>query len=284
MIPTRWYLPFFLPSTVLMLGIALALLVAWLASRRASRPAARQAHGVSIAALLPGGGPWRITARLARTVAGTLAALLLVASMPVTAYHLVRATEAPYVPVDPATLPAADAIVVLSGAIVSTLGPDGYMHTRLAAANDRHETALRAFAAGRAPILALGDGRPQFEGAPTEAEYARDRAIARGVAPSAIITGPAANFTSDEASGLTPLLRERGIGRIILCTSAHHMARARTHYEAAEFEVTPLPCHFLTYGEVSRFGWMQMVPSARALEVVDTCAKEWLGRAAQAGR
>lgn len=269
MIPARWYLPFFLPSTALMIGIAVALLVAIVATRIARRPGAAGTLGSA---------PWIRVRQLGIAVASMCAAILWIASMPLTAIWCIRATEAPYVPIDPASLPKADAIVVLSGAIMTTVGPDGYTHVRMGAAVDRHETALRAFFADRAPILALGNGKPAFDGAPTEAEHARDRAIDRGVPSDAIIVGPGANFTSDECSNIAPLLHDRGVKHIILCTSAHHMARAIPHYRAAGFTVTALPCHFLTRGKAERFRPMWLVPSAQALEAVDLAAKNWLGR------
>lgn len=277
MTPTRWYLPFFLPSTALMIGIALALLVAWWASRRAARAATTSA----VSALLPGGGPWRITARIARTLAGTLAALMLIASLPASAIALTRATEHPYEPVDPATLPQTDAIVVLSGSIWHTRASNGYLHTRIGAAHDRFETGISAWRAGRAPLLAFGSGVGRTPDAPTEGPWSRDRAISLGVPADSILVGGDAYYTSDEATSVAEQLRARGATRIILCTSAFHMHRAIWHYEDEGFEVIPLPCHFLTRGVDERFDWRHLIPSARALEQTDTCAKEWLGRSAQ---
>ena len=287
MIPTRWYLPFFLPSTALMIGIALALLVAWFASRRAARAgyapdratAARALR--SIAALLPGGGPWRLTARIARSVAGALAALMLVLSLPYTAIALTRAVEDPYEPVDPASLPHADAIVVLSGSIWHTTAASGYLHTRIGAAHDRFDTGIAAWHAGRAPIIAFGSGVGRTPNAPTEGPWSRDRAISLGVPPDAILVGDDAYYTSDEAAHVADQLRSRGVKSVILCTSAFHMQRSIWHYEQEGFDVTPLPSHFLTRGTAERFEWRQLIPSARALEQADLCAKEWLGRAAQ---
>ena len=279
MLHTRWYLPFFLPSTALMLGIALALLVAWWASRRATTPA--------ISALLPGGGPRRITARIARALAGTLAALMIIASLPATAIALTHATEHPYEPIDPATLPQADAIVVLSGSIWHTRASNGYLHTRIGAAHDRFDTGVRAWRAGRAPILAFGSGVGRTPNAPTEGPWNRDRAISLGVPADAIVVGTDAYFTSDEAASLAEQLRAHGATRILLCTSAFHMKRALWHYEQEGFIVTPLPSHFLTRGAREpgyTFDWRELIPSARALEQTDMCVKEWLGRATQSTR
>jgi uncharacterized SAM-binding protein YcdF (DUF218 family) len=276
MIPTRWYLPFFLPSTALMIGIALALLIAWIASRRAGRG--------TITALLPGGGPWRITVRIAHALAGALLALMLIASLPVTAIALTRATEHPYEAVDPTTLPQAEAIVVLSGSIWHTTAADGYVHTRIGAAHDRFDTGVRAWRAGRAPLLAFGSGMGRTPDAPTEGPWSHDRAISLGVPADAIVVGGDAYYTSDEAASVATQLRARRVTRIILCTSAFHMQRAIWHYEQEGFHVTPLPCHFLTRGTAERFDWRQLIPSARALEQTDTCVKEWLGRAAQSVR
>jgi uncharacterized SAM-binding protein YcdF (DUF218 family) len=275
MTPTRWYLPFFLPSTALMIGIALALLVAWFASRQARRAP----H--SIRAILPHGGPWRLTARIARGLAGALAALMLVAALPVTATALTRSIESPYEPVDPASLPQADAIVVLSGSIWHTTASSGYMHTRIGAAHDRFDTGVAAWRADRAPLIAFGSGVGRTPNAPTEGPWSRDRAISLGVPPDAILVGGDAFYTSDEAHSVAERLHARGATRIILCTSAFHMHRAMWHYRQEGFDVTPLPCHFLTRGTSDRFGWDQLIPSARALEQADLCVKEWLGRAAQ---
>jgi uncharacterized SAM-binding protein YcdF (DUF218 family) len=278
MTPTRWYLPFFLPSTALMIGIALALLVAWLASRQARRAP----H--TIRAILPHGGPWRLTARIARGLAGALAALMLLLSLPVTATALMRTIESPYEPVDPASLPQADAIVVLSGSIWHTTAASGYLHTRIGAAHDRFDTGIAAWRAGRAPILAFGSGFGRTPNAPTEGPWSRDRAVSLGVPADAILVGGDAYFTSDEATHVAERLRSRGVKRVILCTSAFHMQRSIWHYEQEGFDVTPLPCHFLTRGADERFDWRQLIPSARALEQADLCFKEWLGRAAQAVR
>jgi len=292
---TRWYLPFFLPSTALMIGIALALLVAWLASRRAARAgtaaaspggafprSARAASAPrSITALLPGGGPWLLTARIARGLACLLAVLMLVASLPYTSLRLTRATEAPFEPIDPAALPQADAIVVLSGSIVHTVSSEGYLHTRIGSAHDRFDTGIAAWRAGRAPIIAFGSGVGRTPNAPTEGPWSRDRAISLGVPADAILVGDDAYFTSDEAVNVTDKLRARGVKSILLCTSAFHMQRSLWHYRQLGFDVTPLPSHFLTRGTAERFDWRQLIPSARALEQTDLCFKEWLGRAAQ---
>ena len=299
MTPTRWYLPFFLPSTALMIGTALALLVAWFASRRAGRDGwAGRAGGAghaghapagatatrtprSIMSILPGGGPWRITTRAAHSIAALFVTLMLVGSLPVTAITLTHIIESPYEPVDPAALPQADAIVVLSGAIFSTAAANGHIHTRIGSAHDRFDTGISAWRAGRAPLLAFGSGIGRTPNATTEGPWSRDRAVSLGVPAQAILVGGDSYYTSDEATSLAAVLRARGATRIILCTSAFHMQRAKWHYEQEGFDVTPLPCHFLTRGAAERFDWRQLIPSAGALEQTDLCFKEWLGRAAQ---
>ena len=104
--------------------------------------------------------------------------------------------------------------------------------------------------AGLTPILVLDDGKPSFEGAPSEGEHARATSIMRGVPADAIIAGP----------------------------GVHHVASSIPHYRAAVFAVTPLPCHFPTRGEAERFRWMRFVPTAAALDTMDLCGKNWLGR------
>ena len=267
MLHTRWYLPFFMPSTMLMLGIAASLVIALVAARRSARSGGRANR-------------WARIARAARSATLTLVALLLVAANPLFANWLARATEAPHVPVDPATLPQADCIVVLAGGVRTVAGPDGYLHTQQFGAGDRFDSGVRAYQAERAPLIAFGSGRPNVPGAPNEAEFNRDRAICMGVPADAIILGAESSFTSDEAANLAGRLRGRGVRSIILCTSAYHLNRAIPHYESFGFSVTPLPSDFLVATPLPTTDLRMLLPSADALDRTDCCAKEWLGWAA----
>jgi uncharacterized SAM-binding protein YcdF (DUF218 family) len=84
-------------------------------------------------------------------------------------------------------------------------------------------------------------------------------------------------YTSDESEGIARVLRERGVKRIILCSSAMHLPRAAEHYRGLGFTVTPLPADFATRGVAEGWSWALLVPRGIALSQVDTVAKEWMG-------
>jgi uncharacterized SAM-binding protein YcdF (DUF218 family) len=159
----------------------------------------------------------------------------------------------------------------------ATVGPDGTTLLYARHASDRFETAMQAFSAGRAPIIAFGGGGTGVPGTPTEGEWNRARAIARGAPADRAIAGPVALYTSDESEGIARVLRERGVKRIILCSSAVHLPRARMNYEKLGFEVTPLPSDFATRGTAEDWSWALLIPRGMALSQVDAGVKEWMG-------
>ena len=130
LVATRWWSMFFMPSSVLLTGLALGLLLVLLAWRRGRKPS---------------------EARLSIALLVGSALLLYLASTPLVAAWAANTLESGYPPVDPTTLPKADAIVVLGGSLHATTAPDGTVHLYANHASDRFETAMQAFAAGRYP-------------------------------------------------------------------------------------------------------------------------------------
>jgi uncharacterized SAM-binding protein YcdF (DUF218 family) len=62
-----------------------------------------------------------------------------------------------------------------------------------------------------------------------------------GVAPAAIVTETTARTTREEALRMASLLQPMGAHKILLVTSAAHMARSRWLFEKAGFMVQPAP-------------------------------------------
>jgi uncharacterized SAM-binding protein YcdF (DUF218 family) len=82
--------------------------------------------------------------------------------------------------------------------------------------------------------------------------------------------------TAENAREGAKLLRDAGVRRILLVTSATHVPRARAAFEAQGFEVVPAP----TGSSRSRgFTPGQLVPSSSALLESTFAIHEWLGRA-----
>ena len=245
-----------MPSSVLMVAVVLGVFLMLRAWRRGKRPSeARFVCGLTVTSLVA----------------------LYLASTPLVARWVAESLERQNPPVDPVTMPVADAIVVLGGSMYATVGPDGTALLYARHASDRFETAMQAFSAGRAPIIAFGGGGTGVPGTPTEGEWNRARAIARGAPADRAIAGPVALYTSDESEGIARVLRERGVKRIILCSSAVHLPRARMNYEKLGFEVTPLPSDFATRGAAEDWSWALLIPRGMALSQVDAGVKEWMG-------
>ena len=256
LVATRWWSTFFMPSSVLMVAVVIGVFLMLRAWRRGKRPSeARFACGLTVTSLV----------------------VLYLASTPLVARWVAESLERQNPPVDPVTIPVADAIVVLGGSMYATVGPDGTTLLYARHASDRFETAMQAFSAGRAPIIAFGGGGTGVPGTPTEGEWNRARAIARGAPADRAIAGPVALYTSDESEGIARVLRERGVKRIILCSSAVHLPRARMNYEKLGFEVIPLPSDFATRGAAEDWSWALLIPRGMALSQVDAGVKEWMG-------
>ena len=256
LVATRWWSTFFMPSSVLMVAVVLGVFLILRAWRRGKRPSeARFACGLTVTSLV----------------------VLYLASTPLVARWVAESLERQNPPVDPVTMPVADAIVVLGGSMYATVGPDGTTLLYARHASDRFETAMQAFSAGRAPIIAFGGGGTGVPGTPTEGEWNRARAIARGAPADRAIAGPVALYTSDESEGIARVLREHGVKRIILCSSAVHLPRARMNYEKLGFEVIPLPSDFATRGTAEDWSWALLIPRGMALSQVDAGLKEWMG-------
>ncbi len=257
LIPTRWYIMFFMPSGVSVALIALGLFLAWRQLRRQPFETGR--------------------CRKALAIAASGLAILYFASTPWVAALLARSLERQTPFLRPEDAPLADAIMVLGGGQQGHVSEAGETHLFTKAAGDRFEIAVRAFKAGRAPILALGGGEFGLPDRPLVSDYMRRLAIERGVPPEAMLACGQALYTSDETARLAVQLKSLGVLHVLLCTSAIHMPRARLIVERLGFRVTPVPCDFETLGSAERFRWLMLVPRGQALAQTENSVKEWIG-------
>ena len=131
----------------------------------------------------------------------------------------------------PARIGPADAIVVLAGGGVLSGGE--------LSDTSRRRTALGIdlYRDGLAPLLVLSGA------VGWRAESTARAALAGkcGVPDAAVIARTAGHTTHEEAATLAPLLRARGVRRLLLVTDASHMRRARRLLEDAGFDVLPAP-------------------------------------------
>jgi len=256
LVATRWWSMLFMPSCVLLAGIAVGLAWCLWSWRRGKSP--RQA--------------WS-----AVTLAAGSAFLLYLASTPLVARWAAWTLERENPAIAVERLPVADAIVVLGGAMYATQREDGSVHLYARGSADRFETGLAAFRAGRAPLMVFGGGGTGVEGTPTEGEWNRKRALERGVPTSAALAAGRALYTVDEAELIAEKLHERGAVRVIVCTTAIHLPRAAGHYRRLGFEVIPLPSDFATRGAAETWSLKLLVPRSIALTQTDSAVREWFG-------
>ena len=168
-----------------------------------------------------------------------------------------------------ASLPRADAIVVLGGGHYGhwmrrdSVDPDEFKHSRLAA-------GARAWLAGRAPFIILsggGNGR-----GPSEAETMALAIAKTGIPASAILLEDRSESTRDNARMIAALARERGIHKVLLVTSSVHMPRARLLFRDVGIDVVAVPVPEGGLGT----GWKERwLPTPRALWRSGRALKEY---------
>ncbi|MDX1057337.1 YdcF family protein [Sinorhizobium medicae] len=96
-----------------------------------------------------------------------------------------------------------------------------------------------------------------------------------GIGPERLIREGESRTTFENARNTRHLLRENGLDRCALVTSAYHMPRSVGLFRANDIEVTPWPVDYRTSGKV-RLGVDFTQPSLNA-QLATTAAKEWTG-------
>lgn len=229
-------------------------------------------------------GAWRRS----RAVLVAAALLLWTLSTPVIADALLRAVEGHRVRLQAATMPKADAVVVLSGMLTHVQGEKGQGENGIVSewgeAADRLFGGLELMQADKAPRLVLTRGLLPWQGKiRTEGESLREIAIAAGVpAEKILLTAPAMN-TADEAVGVGQLLGGTASGstsgpmpRVLLVTSAFHMPRSKALFERQGLTVIEYPVDFRV--DATSGAPMKYLPSASSLRDADLSIRELLGR------
>lgn len=193
--------------------------------------------------------------------------------------------EQAYPPLAVASLPTAQAIVVLGGGMSSPTPRRPYAD--LSAASDRVWHAARLWHAGKAPLLLLSGGAAGGPGAISEAEAMRLFLRDLGVPDRAVLLEERSGNSRENAAMSAALLKQRAPSaapdaaqpgkpmRVLLVTSALHMARARAHFEAAGLDVVPAATDHESLGPEDP---LRLLPSAEALDGSGRALKEWVGQ------
>jgi uncharacterized SAM-binding protein YcdF (DUF218 family) len=180
---------------------------------------------------------WKWKPKLAAGCLAVAIAWLWAISTPIVADALAGFLEARYPAVPIAGLPQADAIVVLGGGVEPAVPPR--TEIELSAAADRVWLAAKLFKAAKAPFVLATGGALPWSDKGSEAPAMKELLQDWGVPESAIVLESDSRTTRENAELVAPLLRERGIRRVLLVTSAMHMPRALACFAAVGINAVP---------------------------------------------
>lgn len=186
-----------------------------------------------------------------------------------------RSLEGDFPPLELASLPNADAVVVLGGAVGSAVAPRLFPDLNDGA--DRVWHAARLFHAGKAPLVVVSGGRMPWrpEDGP-EAEAMLTFLGDLGVPAERVLLEGRSSNTRENAVETRRLLADRKIERVLLVTSALHMRRAEATFRALGVAAVPVATDYeVVTGTSSTL--LDYLPDAGALEGGSRAFKEYLG-------
>ncbi|EJO30540.1 YdcF family protein [Achromobacter marplatensis] len=214
--------------------------------------------------------------RLRKTGGAIIAAGLLWAlawSLPATSLWLGGALESRYPHLPPAASPTADAIVVLGGNTANGRA-NWFLPYDKETAVVRVDTAAQLYLAGRAPKVVLSGGA--LEGDVSEARGMAHAIRQQGVPETALILENSSRTTYENAALTEDTLKSRGIGKVLLVTSALHMPRAMAAFskQGVEAIAAPAPPQIVAPTDGSLSLW---IPDQRTFDASRSIIKEYAG-------
>ena len=196
---------------------------------------------------------------------------------------LARSLEWRYKP--PEVIPLGEVIVLLGGGTEPKAYPRSGVEMN--GAGDRVIYAAQLFKEGKAPLILLSGGEITWmnDGSTTPAEDMAEILLSMDVPQDALIVEDLSRNTYENALYAKELLDERGISKILLVTSAMHMPRSVSLFEAQGFEVTPLPVDYSVVEDGSAENQnsvlvtkiLNIIPNASNSGLNDQCIKGIFG-------
>jgi uncharacterized SAM-binding protein YcdF (DUF218 family) len=219
---------------------------------------------------------WRKRRTDNRNIGYTLAAFLLlgIISLPAVGYFALGTLEWRYPPQSDSPGDAG-VIVVLAGYVrpaSETVPADELGSDTL----QRCLHAAKLYKAKPRPILVSG-GKNGPTG-PTLAQSMRDFLAGQGVKKEDLLTEEESGTTYENAKFSGEILSKRGFNRMVLVTSAFHMARSERCFRALGFQVVTSPCDYHSVRAV----WTPcdfLLPNPHSAVGVEMALHEWLGMA-----
>lgn len=236
-------------------------------------------YPTSIALILMAAGIVVRSPRARRTCQASALAVLLVCGNGWVVAAMVRGLEGRYPSPDP--VPTGDAILVLSGGIFGRTPPRPSVE--LGDAGDRVVYGASLFKRGKAPrIICTGNVATGGVAPRPAAEDMAELLGVLGIAADAVVTETRSENTHDHALLVCPMLRERGMSRVLLVTSAMHMPRAMGVFRRGcpDIQMIAAPTDFRVPDELP-VPWYRrsvaLLPTPRALFDFSDAAHEYVG-------
>jgi uncharacterized SAM-binding protein YcdF (DUF218 family) len=219
---------------------------------------------------------WPKTLATGRRLLWSVLALYLLFSLPAGSRLVVAPLAWGFGPIESAAdARGANTVVVLDGGTIRW-GAAGRLVERVNGASAlRAIEALRVAALLDRPLIVVTGGlAAPIPGWSLEGELLRQEIVHGGIPVDRVVLDPTSQNTRAHAVTVTRLLRQRGITRFVLVTSATHIRRA-----AAAFRVEgadPVPSPAKTEAEIVR-GWRAFWPSPSALVATEASMHDYLG-------
>ena len=215
----------------------------------------------------------------AAVILGSCFVLLWVPSTPAFSEYLASSLEMDYTARRIDNYPQVGAIVVLSGG-VSKIGPSADS-IRPDDNFDRLYQGWRLYKAKKAQYIVVSGGnipwmtkRGSRSGAARMADLLREL----GVPQARIVSEGESRNTRENALNTSQLLQDKGVDKVLLCTSAMHLPRAKACFERTGIQVAPVPAAYES-SFIRKSCLLDYLPNAKALQMSTASCKEYLGLA-----
>ncbi|SDC00958.1 Uncharacterized SAM-binding protein YcdF, DUF218 family [Paenibacillus sp. UNCCL117] len=211
--------------------------------------------------------------RRAGLLVGAAALLLYMFSVPVVADAVIGRLEQRY---EPPVAITGDAYVVLGGGSLASVPSPAGEGQLSGETLQRVVTAVQLYK--RQPLPIVFSGGQVYAASGNEGRLAKRMLVELGIPEDRILLDDTSRNTRENARNTRELLQRHGLSRPVLITSAFHMARAVSHFNAENVAVLPYPTDFRTSrGEHPRAFTQLWTPQASALEKMSLALKEYLG-------
>lgn len=128
-------------------------------------------------------------------------------------------------------------------------------------------------------LIFTGGWWPTMPSLPPEGDVLRERAVALGIPPEAVVSTNKVRNTADEAKVVAAMLPAGST--VLLVTSAFHMPRAQRLFQRRGLSVLPFPVDFQATGTWAGNPWrnpLNFVPTAKGMQSSSRAIREVIGR------